>query len=476
MPHAQGRESVQLRRRLWRKGHVGRSVPPGGDGFDFGFERSIQVVQPVHRLFRRLGSVHHGPCQVGSTGASFRPRVGDGKTDAQFFAGRLHQRVVRRVVLGKGVQRHHHGKPQRQQVFRVFFQIGQAGLQVAAAVVVQSAYGGHNDGHFGPKSGGAGLDVHKLFCAQIRAKSCFCNHPVCVAQGHSGGQQGIGALRNVGKRAAVQNSRVAFQGLHQIRADGVLHQQRHGLFGVEHGGEYRFPVPRVAHVNPAHAGFQVFQALALAQNRHNFRRRRNVEAPFPRNAPVFATQSDHDLAQGAVVHVHDPLPGNGAGVQPQRPLLGLQVVVDQGGQEVVGFLDGREVARKMEVDVFHGDHLGMTAAGGSAFDSEHRTQGRFPQGRCASQADVGQSVREAYADRGLAFSRRGGGNGRNQHQVRVFFAIGAKQLQGKFGLGAAVKFQSVCGEAYSTGNVNQGARRDAACNFQIRHGSKVGYE
>ena len=53
------------------------------------------------------------------------------------------------------------------------------------------------------------------------------------------------------------------------------------------------------------------------------------------------------------------------------------MVVEHGSQEVIGSADCVEVTGEMQVDVFHRDDLGITAAGSAALDAEDRTEGRF---------------------------------------------------------------------------------------------------
>ena len=67
------------------------------------------------------------------------------------------------------------------------------------------------------------------------------------------------------------------------------------------------------------------------------------------------------------------------GVDAQGVAL-LDVVVQHGGQQVVGRADGVEVAGEVEVDVLHGHYLGIAAAGGAALDAEHRDPGTAPAG------------------------------------------------------------------------------------------------
>ena len=50
------------------------------------------------------------------------------------------------------------------------------------------------------------------------------------------------------------------------------------------------------------------------------------------------------------------------------------MVVDDGGQQIVRQGNGGKIPREMQVDVFHGDDLRMTAAGGPSFHAEDRAE------------------------------------------------------------------------------------------------------
>ena len=52
----------------------------------------------------------------------------------------------------------------------------------------------------------------------------------------------------------------------------------------------------------------------------------------------------------------------------------VDVVVHQRGQQVVRQRNGVEVAGEVQVDVFHGHHLGITAAGRATFHAKHRAE------------------------------------------------------------------------------------------------------
>ena len=52
----------------------------------------------------------------------------------------------------------------------------------------------------------------------------------------------------------------------------------------------------------------------------------------------------------------------------------LNVVVKHGRKQIVGRADRMKIARKMQIDVLHGNDLGVSAAGCTALDAEHRTK------------------------------------------------------------------------------------------------------
>ena len=116
----------------------------------------------------------------------------------------------------------------------------------------------------------------------------------------------------------------------------------------------------------------------------------------------------------------------------------------------------------------------MPAPRCAALDAKNGSQRRFPQGRRTFQPNMGQTVRQAYRDGGFSLARWGGGNGRNQHQIGLFFAVGLQQFQGQLGLVLAVVFQGVRRNADAGRCFREGARLRRACDFQIRHDPKVG--
>ena len=73
----------------------------------------------------------------------------------------------------------------------------------------------------------------------------------------------------------------------------------------------------------------------------------------------------------------------------------MDVVVDGRCQKVVSRRNGVHVTGEMEVDVFHGQDLGITAAGSAAFDAKDRAERRFAQGDDGLMAHVIQGLCQA---------------------------------------------------------------------------------
>ena len=89
----------------------------------------------------------------------------------------------------------------------------------------------------------------------------------------------------------------------------------------------------------------------------------------------------------------------------------MNMIVHHGCQQIVGRADGVEISGEMQVDVLHGHHLGIAAAGGAALDAEHRPQGGLPERYHHIFSNLFQPVRQADGGGGFPLARRRGGNG-----------------------------------------------------------------
>ena len=301
---------------------------------------------------------------------------------------------------------------QRLQILLVQIRFGHT------AVVLQGADRCHDHHRGGPQSGHPALDVHKFLSPQVRGEARLGHGVVRQLQSHAGGCDGVAPVGDVGEGPAVDEGGGAVQRLDQIGLDGILQQGGHSPLSPQVVGRDRPPVIGIGHNHAGQARLQVGDAVRQAEDRHDLGGHRDLEAVLPGHALHPAPQSADDVAELAVVHIHGPLPGDPLDVDPQGVAL-LDVVVQHRRQQVVGRADGVEVPGEVEVDVLHGDHLGVAAAGGAALDAEHRPQRRLPQCHHSVLSDLPQAVRQAHGGGGLALSGRCRGDGGHQHQSAV---------------------------------------------------------
>ena len=223
---------------------------------------------------------------------------------------------------------------------------------------------------------------------------------------------------DVGERSAVDKGGGAFQGLDQIGLKGILQQSSHSAFSLQIVSRNGLVLIGVADDDAAQSRLQIRNVGRQAQDCHNFGSNGNVETVFSGGAVGSSAQTADDVSQLSVVHIDGSSPGDPSGIDAQHVAL-LDVVVEHGGQQVVGCADGVEVAGKVQVDVFHGNDLGIATAGSAALDAEHGSQGGFSERHDGVLADLSQTVGEAYGCGGLAFAGRSRRNGGNEDEFAV---------------------------------------------------------
>ena len=258
------------------------------------------------------------------------------------------------------------------------------------------------------------------------------------------------------------------QRLHQIGLDGILEQGGHGPLGLQLPGGDRLLVPGVTHHDGRQLFLEVGDISGQTENGHDFGGHGDVKPVLPRHAVQPAAQPVGDLPQLPVVHVHAPFPGDAPGIDAKGVAL-MDMVVQHGGQQVIGRADGVHIAGEMQVDVLHGNDLGIPAAGRAALDAEHRPEGRLPQGQHRLFAQPMQRIAQSYGGGGLALPGGGGRDGRDQYQLAVGPILPILQRrEPHLGLVAAVHHQLPTGKAQPGGDVLHGHRRDALGDFNIR--------
>ena len=287
-------------------------------------------------------------------------------------------------------------------------------------MVLERTHRGNHHHGVGFKTGHAALDVHELLRAQICGEARLGDGIIAELEGKAGGHDAVAAVRDVGKGAAVDKGRGTLQRLHQIGLDGVLEERRHGALCLQIVSGDRLAVVGAANDDAAQPLLQIQDAGGEAKHRHDLAGHGDLKTVLAGNALNPAAQAVHDVAKLPVVHIHSPLPGDGLGIDAQGiPLLNM--IVQHGGQQVVGSADGVEIAGKVKVDILHGHHLGVAAAGSASLDAEHGAERRLPQRYHRVLPDAAQAV--GQTDRGgrLPFSGGGGRDGGDEDQ----FAVGA---------------------------------------------------
>ena len=327
----------------------------------------------------------HFPGQVFPAFAALGPDFRKDHVHAQLVAFLLQQGDLRLGVLGEPVDGHHgrqaegvlHVGDVLQQVRQPLLQGSQvfAGqlILASAAVMLEGSDGGYHHHRVGLEPGHAALDIEEFLRAQVRAEAGLCDAVIAQLQCQFGGGYTVAAVGDVGEGPAVDQRRGMFQGLDQVRLQGVLQQRRHGARRLQIPRGHGPIVVGVPHHDSGQPRLQIRDPVSEAQHRHDLAGHGDVEAILPGRAVGLAAETVHNEAKLPIIHVHRTLPGDAAGIDAQGVPL-LDVVVQHGGQQVVGSADGMEVASKVQVDVLHGHHLGVAAAGRAALDAEHGPQ------------------------------------------------------------------------------------------------------
>ena len=254
-------------------------------------------------------------------------------------------------------------------------------------------------------------------------------------------------MRDIGERAAMDESGRAFQRLHEVRRDRFLQQRRHRAVALEILGADRFTLARIGDDDIAEPRFQIVEILGETEDRHHFGGDGDVEAGLARITVGDAAERTDDLAQGAVVHVHHAAPDDAAAVDAER-IAPIDVVVDQRRQKIMRRGDGVEIAGEVEVDVLHRDHLRVAAAGRAALHAERRSERRLAQAQHRLLADVIERVGEADRGGGLAFARRRRRNRGDQNELAVLLVLERLHVFHRhLGLVMAVRVEILRGDA-----------------------------
>ena len=133
-----------------------------------------------------------------------------------------------------------------------------------------------------------------------------------------------------------------------------------------------------------------------------------------------------------------------------------------------------EVAGEVEVDVLHGDDLGVPTARGTALDAEDRPERGLSQGHGALDAATAQGVGEADRGGGLALARGRGVDGGHENELSLMVTRLVQKRVIDFGLVEAVRDEVLGDDAGRLGNLRDRPRLNGMGDFDIgRHGQSL---
>ena len=208
--------------------------------------------------------------------------------------------------------------------------------------------------------------------------------------------------------------------MYQVRLNRIFEQCRHRAIRFQIFGVNGAAVFGVGDKDVAQTLFQIADVFGKTEYRHHFGGNGNVETVRTHHAVNRFAHTVDDVAQLAVVHIDHATPQHAFRIDVQLVAL-IDMVVEHGGEQVIRRTNGVEVAREVQIDVFHRQHLGIAAACRAAFNTKHRTQRRFAQGDNRIFTDVAQCIRQTDGYSGFTLTRRSRINGGNQNQTALFF-------------------------------------------------------
>ena len=282
--------------------------------------------------------------------------------------------------------------------------------------MLESADGSNDDDAGRLEAGGAALDVEELLSAEVSTEAGLGDDVVSHLHGRGGCLDGVAAMGDVGEGAAMHERRVVLERLDQVRLDGILEQRGAGTLGLDVGNGDRLAGAAVGDDDAAEAGLEVVKVGGQAEHCHDLGGDGDVEAVLAADAVTGGAEAVDHVAELTVVHVDAAAPNDVVEVDVELVAL-LDVVVEHSGEQVVGSTDGVEVAGEVQVDVLHGDDLGIAAARSATLDAKHGAQRRLTQAEHGALADLAQCIMQANRRGGLALASRRGVDGRHEDKL-----------------------------------------------------------
>ena len=420
----------ELLRRRRQQAHAVGPVHARGDRLDLALERQVVGIEQAKRgALGAFDRVEDNAREIRRAGAAVGPAARDLRGHAPAAARLEHRLDLGIGVAGEVVECDDRRQPEEPDVLDVLGEIVTAAPhcrdvlhrqlgQRHAGVHLQRAHRGYDHGDRRHQSRRPTLDVEELLGAEVARESRLGHDDLAELEREARGDDGIAAVRDVAERPTVHECRRAFERLHEVRLDRVLHEHGHGAGRVQVGRRHRRAVARLRDDHPPCPRLEIDEIAGEAEDGHDLGGHGDLEAAFTRHAVGGTAEPEHDVAQGAIVHVDHALEQHAARVDAQAVALG-EMVVEHRGQQVVRGADRVHVAGEVEVDVLHRRELGVAAARGAALHAEHGPQRRLAERDDRALAEPPQAVGEPDGRRGLSLAGRCRRHRGHQHEGAV---------------------------------------------------------
>ena len=139
---------------------------------------------------------------------------------------------------------------------------------------------------------------------------------------------------------------------------------------------------------------------------------------MPGNRVVHPSEANHDVAKRPVIHVHHPWPDDPARVDIQLVPV-MDVVVDRGGEKVVRQPDRMKITGEVQVDLLHGENLGIASPCGAPLHAEARPQRGLAEADHRLLPDGAERIGQTHRRRRFPLPCRGRTHCGHQDQLPI---------------------------------------------------------
>ena len=193
------------------------------------------------------------------------------------------------------------------EVGRAGLDLGHASVEIAAVVLQRSHRRDEHDRARSQVADAAG-DVEELLHAHVRGEAGLGDEVLAELDPDAIGDERVVAVRDVRERAAVDEGRLTFERLHEVRLDRVLEDDGQRAGGADVLSGDRLALVRLPDGDPAEPLAQIGEIAGHGDETHDLARRGDVEAGLTGRAVRATTQTRDDVPEIPVVHVHAASP------------------------------------------------------------------------------------------------------------------------------------------------------------------------